>query len=164
MRLIYGPLSSLPWEKYFMFAHFSPLELICTQSKEDIKGTVSRDFVICFLVSFDRSDVSTHKERVHLLLKFRFRVEFFDFCIWALWAPDSKMARKFVLVRGSYTRYFVIVYVYYYWGSCQEKWRKILIMYRRAPDSSMEPRTIGQCPSSMLLRQTSICMSAVIGS
>jgi hypothetical protein len=32
-----------------------------------------------FLVSFDRSEVPTHKERVHLLMKFRFRVEFFDF-------------------------------------------------------------------------------------
>jgi hypothetical protein len=51
------------------------------------------------------------------------------------------MARKFVLVRGSYTRCFGIVYVYYYWGSCQEKWRQILIKYRRAPDSSIEPRT-----------------------
>jgi hypothetical protein len=26
------------------------------------KGVVLRDFVICFLVSFDRSEVSTHKE------------------------------------------------------------------------------------------------------
>jgi hypothetical protein len=26
--------------------------------------------VVCFLVSFDRSEVSTHKERVNLLLKF----------------------------------------------------------------------------------------------
>jgi hypothetical protein len=41
-----------------------------------LKGIVSRDFVVCFLVSFDRSEVSTHKEWVHLLLKFRFRVEF----------------------------------------------------------------------------------------
>jgi hypothetical protein len=42
------------------------------------KGIVSRDFVVCFLVSFDRSEVPTHKERAHLLLKFRFRVEIFD--------------------------------------------------------------------------------------
>jgi hypothetical protein len=49
------------------------------------------------------------------------------------------MARNFVLVQGSYTRYFGIVYVYCYWGSCQEKWRQILAMYRRAPDSSIEP-------------------------
>jgi hypothetical protein len=32
-----------------------------------------------FLGSFDRSEVPAHKERAHLLLKFRFRVEFFDF-------------------------------------------------------------------------------------
>jgi hypothetical protein len=45
------------------------------------KGIFSQDFVVCLLVAFDRSEVevSTHKERVHLLLKFRFRVEFFDF-------------------------------------------------------------------------------------
>jgi hypothetical protein len=29
-----------------------------------------------FLASFDRSEVPTHKERVHLILKFRLRVEF----------------------------------------------------------------------------------------
>jgi hypothetical protein len=43
------------------------------------KGIVSRDLVVCFLVSFDRSEVSTHKDRVYLLLKFRFRVKFFRF-------------------------------------------------------------------------------------
>jgi hypothetical protein len=32
------------------------------------KGIVSRDFVVCFLVSFDRSDISTHQEWVLLLL------------------------------------------------------------------------------------------------
>jgi hypothetical protein len=32
-----------------------------------------------FFVSFDRAEVPTHKKRVHLLLKFRFYVEFFDF-------------------------------------------------------------------------------------
>jgi hypothetical protein len=61
-----------------------------------------------FLVSFDRS---AHKEGVHLRLKFRFCVEFFDFLRLGVVAPDSKMARKFFLV--SYTRYFVIVYVDY---------------------------------------------------
>jgi hypothetical protein len=48
-----------------------------------LKGIVSRDFVVGFLVSFDRSEVSTQKEQVHLLLKFRFRVKFFDFRVWA---------------------------------------------------------------------------------
>jgi hypothetical protein len=32
-----------------------------------------------FFGSFERSEVPTHKERVQLLLKFRFREEFFDF-------------------------------------------------------------------------------------
>jgi hypothetical protein len=36
------------------------------------EGIVSRDFVVCFLVSFDRSEVPTHKERILLLLKFNF--------------------------------------------------------------------------------------------
>jgi hypothetical protein len=40
--------------------------------------------MVCFLVSFDRSEVSTHKERVHLLFKFRFHVKFFDFRVWAI--------------------------------------------------------------------------------
>jgi hypothetical protein len=42
-------------------------------------------------VSFYRSEVSTHKERVHLFLKFRFRVEFFDFrsCAHSLMCMDS---------------------------------------------------------------------------
>jgi hypothetical protein len=44
-----------------------------------IKGIVSRDLHICFLVSIDRSEIPTHTKRVRLLLKFRFRVEFFDF-------------------------------------------------------------------------------------
>jgi hypothetical protein len=53
--------------------------------KKAFKGipVVSQDFVVCFLVSFDRSDIFTHQERVLLLLKVRFRVEFFDFRVWA---------------------------------------------------------------------------------
>jgi hypothetical protein len=35
--------------------------------------------VVCFLVSFDRSDISTQQERVLLLLKVHFHIEFFDF-------------------------------------------------------------------------------------
>jgi hypothetical protein len=50
--------------------------------KSLLKGIVSRDFVVCFLVSFDRSDISTHQEWVLLLLKVRFRIEFFDFRVW----------------------------------------------------------------------------------
>jgi hypothetical protein len=48
-----------------------------------LNGIVSRDFVVCFLVSFDRSYISTHPEWVLLLLKVRFRIEFFDFRVWA---------------------------------------------------------------------------------
>jgi hypothetical protein len=48
-----------------------------------LKGIVSRDFVVCFLVSIDRSDISTHQEWVLLLLKVRFHVEFFDIRVWA---------------------------------------------------------------------------------
>jgi hypothetical protein len=32
-----------------------------------LKGIVSRDFVVCFLVSFDRFDISTHQEGVLFL-------------------------------------------------------------------------------------------------
>jgi hypothetical protein len=38
---------------------------------------------VVFFVSFDRFEVPTHNERGRLLLKFRFRVEFFDFRISA---------------------------------------------------------------------------------
>jgi hypothetical protein len=55
-----------------------------------IKGIVSRDFMLCFLVSFDRSYISTHQERVLLLLKVHFRIEFFYFRVWAWWAPEGK--------------------------------------------------------------------------
>jgi hypothetical protein len=48
-----------------------------------IKGIVSRDFMVCFLVSFDGSDISTHQEQVLLLLKVHFHIEFFDFCVRA---------------------------------------------------------------------------------
>jgi hypothetical protein len=50
---------------------------------EAFKGIVSRDFVVCFLVSIDRSDISAHQEWVLLLLKVRFHVEFFDIRVWA---------------------------------------------------------------------------------
>jgi hypothetical protein len=36
-----------------------------------------------FLVSFDRSEVPTHEEQVHLLLKFCFCAEFSDCCVSA---------------------------------------------------------------------------------
>jgi hypothetical protein len=48
-----------------------------------IKGIVSRDFIVCFLVSFDRSDISTQQEWVLLLLKVRFCIKFFYFRVLA---------------------------------------------------------------------------------
>jgi hypothetical protein len=47
------------------------------------EGIASRDFVVCFLVSKDRSEVCTQAERIHVLLKFSFCVEFFDFRVLA---------------------------------------------------------------------------------
>jgi hypothetical protein len=48
-----------------------------------LKGIVSRELVVCSLVSFYRSEVPTHTDRVRLLVKFRFRVEFLDFRVSA---------------------------------------------------------------------------------
>jgi hypothetical protein len=53
-----------------------------TQYTPVFKGIVSRDFVVCFLVSFDRYDISTNQEWVLLLLKVRFCIEFFNFRVW----------------------------------------------------------------------------------
>jgi hypothetical protein len=47
-----------------------------------------------------------------------FLYRIFRFLCQSVVSPGKKMAPKFVQVRGSYTRYFVIVYVYYYWESC----------------------------------------------
>jgi hypothetical protein len=63
-------------EPQILFLFFNPAQC-------EVKGIVSRDFVVCFLLSFDRSDISTHQERVLLILKVRFRIEFFDFRVWA---------------------------------------------------------------------------------
>jgi hypothetical protein len=45
----------------------------------NIKGIVSRGLHICFLVSIESSEDPTPYGAVRLLLKFRFRVDFFDF-------------------------------------------------------------------------------------
>jgi hypothetical protein len=53
---------------------------ICIKNNEMLfKRIVSRDFVVCFLVSFARSEVPTHTECVRLLLKLHFCFELFDF-------------------------------------------------------------------------------------
>jgi hypothetical protein len=77
----------------FHFCHTSTLFLQRTNIHKgvlNINGIVSRDFVVCFLVSFDRSAISTHQERVLLLLKVRFHNEFFDFRVRPKWAPEGK--------------------------------------------------------------------------
>jgi hypothetical protein len=69
------------------YLRFTPnlylISVFLITSIPDLKGIVSRDFVVCFLVSFNRSYISTHQERVLLLLKVRFRIEFFYLCVWA---------------------------------------------------------------------------------
>jgi hypothetical protein len=81
-------------------------------------------------------------------------------------SSDSKMAHKFFLVRG-YTRYFGIVYVYYLLLRIlpRKMAPNFYHVHKSSGESSIEPRTrTGQCPSSMLFRQTSICMSAIMSS
>jgi hypothetical protein len=99
------------------------------------KGIVSRDFVVCFLVSFDRSDISTHQEWVLLPLKVCFRFS----CLGVV-SPRRKMAPKFVQVRGSYTRFFYCLC----WLLLPILLRKMAPNFehvKRAPDRSKEPRT-----------------------
>jgi hypothetical protein len=59
----------------------------------NIKGIVSRDLHICFLVSIESSEDPTPYGAVHLILKFSFHVKFFRFsrlsvvslpCEWSL--------------------------------------------------------------------------------
>jgi hypothetical protein len=73
------------------------------------------------------------------------------------------MAPKFAQVRGSYTRYFVIVYIYYYRGSYEEKWREILI---NKPELRIVVKSpgVGQCPASKFFRQNNNCMKDVVDS
>jgi hypothetical protein len=58
-----------------------------------------------------------------------------------------------------------LIYKIFCYCLCLLLLNQILIMHRRAPDSTvvLSPG-LGQFPSSMLFRQTSICMSAVMGS
>jgi hypothetical protein len=72
------------FDEYLSFnQHVTQMQRKLSKSLYLLKGIVSRDFVVCFLVSFDRSDISKHQEWVLLLLKVRFRIEFFDFRVWA---------------------------------------------------------------------------------
>jgi hypothetical protein len=72
--IFYSPLTSL--NLFFIDNNVSV-------GVQKLKGIVSRDFMVCFLLSFDRSDISIHQEWVLLLLKVRFRIKFFDFRVWA---------------------------------------------------------------------------------
>jgi hypothetical protein len=77
------------------------------------KVIVLQDFVVCFLVSFDRSDISTHQEWVLLLLKVRFRIEFFDFRVWAWGALEGKWHLN-LSKYGAHTKDIFFVYVSIY--------------------------------------------------
>jgi hypothetical protein len=81
------------------------------------KEIVSRDFVVCFWCrSIDLTLYTSGAGSFAFKSSFSYRI--FRFCVWPWWAPGRKMAPKFVQVRSSYTRYFVIVYVDYYWRPC----------------------------------------------
>jgi hypothetical protein len=64
------------------------------------KGIVSRDFVVCFLVSFDKSHISTYQEWVLFAFKSSFSCRIFRFLCMDVVSPRRKMARNLVLVRG----------------------------------------------------------------
>jgi hypothetical protein len=76
------------WEKFLIggergVQYFQVNSIFFYYSICAVKGIVSRDFVVCFLVSFNRSHISTHEEWVLLLVKVCFLIEFFDFRVWA---------------------------------------------------------------------------------
>jgi hypothetical protein len=82
------------------------------------KGIVSWDFVICFLVSFDRSDISTHQERVLLLFKSSFSCQIFRFsclgvvslhCEWS-WALSLYAATVIAQYWESTTAFMQILF------------------------------------------------------
>jgi hypothetical protein len=56
-------------------------------------------------VSFDRSDIYTHQEGVLLLLKVRFRIEFFDFR-----APEGKL-RLNLSKYGAHTQDILLLFM-----------------------------------------------------
>jgi hypothetical protein len=81
MLILYWAIFTLQVKKYFMTLLGNCRGTVLRARA--LKGIVSRDFMVCFLVSFDRSDISTHQERGVLFLKVRFRIEFFDFRVRA---------------------------------------------------------------------------------
>jgi hypothetical protein len=105
-----------------------------------LKGIVSRDFVVCFLVSFDRSDIYTHQERVLLLLKVRFRIEFFDFCVWPWWAPEGKWCINLSKYRA-HTQDILLLFMLIITDDPVKKNGANYEHVKRAADSSKEPWT-----------------------
>jgi hypothetical protein len=115
--LIYGGCPQIDSRVFTKFSHSTVKNYFLSPRTYFLTihiGIVSRDFVVCFLVSFDKSHISTHQEWVLLLWKVRFRIEFFDFCVWAWWAPEGKW-RLNLSKYGAHTQeFFYIVYVDYY--------------------------------------------------
>jgi hypothetical protein len=62
----------------FLIQTLNHLRSFSASLSVEFKGIVSRDFVVCILVSFDRSEVPTHTKSLRLPLRFRLHVEFFD--------------------------------------------------------------------------------------
>jgi hypothetical protein len=67
--------------------------------------------VVCFLVSFDRSDISTHQEWGSFAFKSLFSYRIFRFSCLGVVSPGRKMTPKFVQVRGSYTIFFFLLFM-----------------------------------------------------
>jgi hypothetical protein len=59
------------------------------------KRIVSRDFVVIFLVSFDRSDISTHQEWFFFAFKSSFSYRIFRFSCMGVVTSGSKMVCNF---------------------------------------------------------------------
>jgi hypothetical protein len=96
--------------------------------------------VVCFLVSFDRSDISTHQEWVLLLLKVHFCIEFFDFHVWAWWAPEGKW-RLNCPSTGLIHKIFFYCLCLLLLTILLRKMAPNFDHVKRAADSSKEPRT-----------------------
>jgi hypothetical protein len=67
------------------------------------KEIVTRDFVVCFLVSFDSYEVPTHSELVHLHFKFRFCVKYFNFRVSAyeVYSVSERLSAAIIVAPNS---------------------------------------------------------------
>jgi hypothetical protein len=78
----YCPNEQLIAAPCIFLAFIKSAALVCTVHKKIVyffKEVVSRDFVVCYLVSFDRSEVPTPNRAVRLLFKFIFLCRIFRF-------------------------------------------------------------------------------------